>query len=206
MPSKESTNSEANDEAIVRIFRRQFMKNGMCRILPRLLVCALLTGGSGVGVAQNTSSGDLRGTVTDPTGAVIQDVTVKVTDIDRGVARTYGTDHAGLYDTGAIPEGHYQLTFTKDGFETYIRGPVTVTLGIETVNAVLQVGAVTQVVTTTTDIPMLNTETGALEPTLQADTMDELPQVGSGNGGGADWENFIQLMPGAVGTPENQNG
>jgi hypothetical protein len=33
-----------------------------------------------------------------------------------------------------------------------------------------------------------------------------LPQVGSGNGGGADWENFIQLMPGAVGTPENQNG
>src|SRR5579863_5466244 len=99
MPSKESTNSEANDEAIVRIFRRQFMKNGMCRILPRLLVSALLTGGSGVGVAQNTSSGDLRGTVTDPTGAVIQDVTVKVTDIDRGVARTYGTDHAGLYDT-----------------------------------------------------------------------------------------------------------
>ena len=36
--------------------------------------------------------------------------------------------------------------------------------------------------------------------------MDELPQVGSGNGGGADWENFIQLIPGAVGTPENQNG
>jgi hypothetical protein len=53
---------------------------------------------------------------------------------------------------------------------------------------------------------MLNTENGALEPTLEADTMAELPQVGSGNGGGADWENFIQLTPGAVGTPENQNG
>jgi len=33
---------------------------------------------------------------------------------------------------------------------------------------------------------MLNTGSGSLEPTLQAETMDELPQVGSGNGGGAD--------------------
>jgi len=181
------------------------MKNGMRWIMPRFLVCALLAVGSGVCVAQNTSSGDLRGTAADSTGAVVPDVTVNVTDVDRGVSRTYVTDAAGLYDTGAIPEGHYQLTFTKSGFETYVRGPVTLTLGIETVNGVLQVGAVSQVVTVTTDVPMLNTESGALEPTLEADTMDELPQVGSGNGGGADWENFIQLMPGAVGTPENQN-
>jgi hypothetical protein len=182
------------------------MKNGMRRTLPRVLVCALLTAGSGLCIAQNTSSGDLRGTATDTTGAVLQGVTVKVTDIDRGVTRTYETDGAGLYDTGAIPEGHYQLSFTKSGFETYVRGPVTVTLGIETVNAALRVGQVSQQVTVTTDIPMLNTESGALEPTLEAETMAELPQVGSGNGGGADWENFIQLMPGAVGTPENQNG
>jgi Carboxypeptidase regulatory-like domain len=182
------------------------MKNGMRWILPRLLVCLLVTGGSGVCVAQNTSSGDLRGTATDKTGAVIEGVTVNVTDIDRGVTRTYETNGSGLYDTGVIPEGNYKLTFTKSGFESYVRGPVTVTLGIETVNAALQVGAVSQVVTVTTDVPLLNTESGALEPTLQADTMDELPQVGSGNGGGADWENFIQLIPGAVGTPENQNG
>src|SRR5580700_230450 len=182
------------------------MKNRMRWTLPRVLVCALLTAGSGLCIAQNTSSGDLRGTATDTTGAILQGVTVRVTDIDRGVMRAYETDGAGLYDTGPIPEGHYQLTFTRSGFETYVRGPVTVNLGIETVNAVLHVGAVSQQVTVTEDIPALNTESGALEPTLEADTMAELPQVGSGNGGGADWENFIQLMPGAVGTPENQNG
>jgi hypothetical protein len=182
------------------------MKNGMRWIVPCLLVCAFLTGGSGLCVAQNTSSGDLRGTATDTSGAVMQGVTVKVTDIDQGVTRTYITDDVGLYDTGPIPEGHYQLTFTKNGFETYVRGPVTVNLGTETVNAVLKVGQVSQQVTVTTDVPMLNTENGALEPTLEADTMADLPQVGSGNGGGADWENFIQLTPGAVGTPENQNG
>ena len=182
------------------------MKNGARWMLLLVLLCALATGGSGACFAQNTSSGDLRGTATDATNAVVPGVTVNVTDLDRGVTRTYTTDGAGLYDTGAIPEGHYQLTFTKDGFETYVRGPVTLSLGIETVNAALRVGQTSVQVTVTTDIPMLNTESGALEPTLQADTMGELPQVGSGNGGGADWENFIQLMPGAVGTPENQNG
>ena len=58
-----------------------------------------------------------------------------MTDVDQGVTRTYVTDGAGLYDTGAIPEDHYQIKFTKDGFRTYVRGPVTLTLGIVTVNA-----------------------------------------------------------------------
>lgn len=176
------------------------------RLPATLLASAVLMSGAGLGFAQNTNSGDIRGTATDTTGAVIPGVTVNVTDVDQGVTRTYETDGAGLYDTGAIPEDHYQIKFTKDGFRTYVRGPITLNLGIVTVNGTLEVGQVSQQVMVTTDLPMLNTESGSLEPTLEADTMDELPQVGSGNGGGADWENFIQLMPGAVGTPENQNG
>jgi Carboxypeptidase regulatory-like domain len=183
------------------------MKQRMLWTLPLvLLVSAILIGGSGACLAQNTNSGDIRGTATDSTGAVVPGVNVSVSDLDQGVTRSYSTDGAGLYDTGPIPEDHYQLTFTKDGFKTFVRGPVTISLGFFTVNAVLQVGQVSQQVLVSTDIPLLNTESGSLEPTLTADSMDELPQVGSGNGGGADWENFIQLMPGAVGTPENQNG
>ncbi len=177
------------------------MRNAWLGILSLLLLLI----GAGVCQAQNTNSGDIRGTATDTTGAVVPGVKVAVTDIDKGVTRNYETDGAGLYDTGAIPEDSYKLVFTKDGFETYARGPVTVTLGIETVNAVMKVGQVSTQVTVTTDIPSLNTESGALEPTLEADVMDELPQVGSGNGGGADWENFVVLMPGAAGTPENAN-
>ena len=107
------------------------MTNGMRRILLTLpLVSGVLIGGGGVCLAQNTSSGDLRGTATDTTGAVIPGATVNVTDIDRGVKRTYVTNATGLYDTGAIPEGHYRLTFTKDGFETYVRGPVTLSRSV----------------------------------------------------------------------------
>jgi hypothetical protein len=191
---------------ILKQFRRQFMRNVSRWYLPLgLLVSVVLISGAGVCFAQNTNSGDIRGTATDPTGAVVPGVTVAVTDIDKGVTRNYVTDNAGLYDTGAIPEDHYQLTFTRDGFRTLVRGPITVTLGIETVNATLQVGQVAQQIVVTTDVPMLQTESGAVEGTFEASTMDELPQVGSQNGGGADWENFIVLMPGADGAPENSS-
>lgn len=174
--------------------------------LPLVLWASLvLVGGTGVCIAQNTNSGDLRGTTTDTTGAVIPGVKVEVTDIDKAVTRTYVTDSAGLYDTGAIPEDHYKLTFTKEGFQTFVRGPITVRLGIQTVNATLQVGAVTQQIEVTTDVPLLQTESGAIEGSLEDSTMARLPQVGSQNGGGADWENFIVLMPGASGAPENSS-
>lgn len=182
------------------------MRNGMRWSLFTLpLVGGLLIGGSGVCLAQNTSSGDLRGTSTDPTGAIIPGVTVTVMDVDKGVSRTYVTDSAGLYDTGAIPEDHYKLTFTKEGFETLVRGPVTVSLGIQTIDAQMRVGSVSQQVVVTTDVPMLQTESGAKEDTLESSTMTELPQIGSQNGGGADWENFVVLMPGAAGAPESSS-
>ena len=182
------------------------MSKSMRWILPLVLLTGgLLLGANGVCFAQNTNSGDLRGTALDSTGAVVPGVSVAVTDIDKGVTRNYVTDAAGLYDTGAIPEDHYRLTFTRDGFQTYVRGPVTVTLGIETVNAQMKVGAVTQQVVVTTDVPALQTESGAIEGTLESSTISQLPQVGSQNGGGADWENFVVLLPGAAGAPENSS-
>lgn len=171
----------------------------MNKSLRMLLPLFLLIGGSGICFAQNTSSGDLRGIVTDPTGAVIPGVTVTAKDMDKNVTTVYTTDDTGLFDTGPIVADHYILTFAKSGFKTFIRGPITVNVGIQTVNAQLVVGAATQQVTVTTELPLLTTESGALEGTLQAQTMQELPQVG------ADWQNFIILMPGAAGTPENSS-
>ena len=49
-----------------------------------------------------------------------------------------------------------------------------------------------------TDVPLLTLESGAQEGTLASQTISQLPQVG------ADWENFVILLPGASGAPENQ--
>ncbi len=147
--------------------------------------------------AQNTNSGNIRGTVTDSSGAVIPGTTVTVTDVDKAVTKVFTTDGAGLYDTGPIVPDHYRLTFTKSGFQTLVRGPITVDVGVQGINAQLPVGSQSVEVTVNTDVPLLETESGSQERTLTAQRMAQLPQVG------ADWENFIWLQPGAAGTPQN---
>jgi len=151
--------------------------------------------------AQNTNSGDVRGTVTDPSGAVIPGVTVMVKDVDKGVVKTFTTNGAGLYDTGPIVPDHYLITFTKEGFSTFERGPITLDVSIQTINAQLKVGSTTQSVVVNTDVPLLTTESGAQEATLTSDVMAQLPQTNLG----ADWEIFTVLLPGAAGAPEAAN-
>lgn len=142
-------------------------------------------------VAQNTNSGEIRGVVTDSTGAIIPGATVKVDNVDKGISSTYTTDAAGLYDTGSIIPNHYLITVTAPGFQSYVRGPITLNVATVTVDATLAVGAATQQVVVRTDVPLLQTETGAQSTTLESKQLLQLPQVG------ADWQNFIPLLPGA---------
>ncbi len=151
-------------------------------------------------LAQSTNAGDIRGTVTDSSGALIQGVSVTVTNVDTGVTKAYTTNDAGLYDTNSIVTGRYTLTFTKGGFEKLVRGPVTVEVGFTTVNGELKVGATTEEVTVTSDVALLQTENGEQNTTFEARTMDRLPQVTQ------DWENFMVLLPGATGTPNSPQG
>jgi len=150
--------------------------------------------------AQNTNSGDIRGTATDSAGAVIPGVTVTVKDVDKGVVKTFTTNGGGLYDTGSIVPDHYLITFTKEGFTTLERGPITLDVSTQTINGQLNVGSTTQsVVVNNNDVPLLTTETGAQEATLTSEVMAQLPQTNLG----ADWEIFTVLLPGAAGAPEN---
>lgn len=177
-----------------REFRARRSDEALRWILPILLMLGALTlGGNELCSAQSTNSGDVRGIVTDSSGASIPGVTVTARDTDKNVTTVYTTDATGLYDTGPIVADHYLFTFKRDGFTTYVRGPVTVDVGLMTVNAQMAVGATTQQVVVTTDLPLLNTESGAVEDTLEAKTISQLPQ----QPGVPDWEQFVILQPGA---------
>jgi hypothetical protein len=146
---------------------------------------------AGTGFAQNTNSADLRGSVTDPKGGLIPGATVTVKDVDKDITRTFTTDGAGLYDTGSIVPDHYLVTISAPGFKTLVRGPINLDVGTETLNAQLTVGAIQEEVVVTADLPLLNTEDGSQTTTLSSSTMAKLPQYG------ADWENFVFLLPGS---------
>lgn len=156
-------------------------------------------------IAQNTNSGDIRGTVTDSSGAVVPDVTVVVHNVNTGDSHTYVTNGAGLYDTVSTLPGNYNITFTKPGFKQLTLGPVELQVAIITENAVLQVGAVTQEVTVTAHgAPLLQTETGEQGHVMEGNAIEELPQLGAGITGN-DWANFNVYLPGAGGTTAGRN-
>jgi hypothetical protein len=161
-------------------------------------LCLLAVSAAGSGHAQSTNAGDIRGTVTDQSGALIPEVTVTVLNVETGVAKDYVTNSDGVYDTSSIVTGQYQITFTKTGFNRLVRGPVTVQVGLTGVNAQLKIGSTAQQVVVTDNVPLLQTETGEQSTTLEAKSMAQLPNVGT------DWQNFTILLPGTSGTPSGQ--
>ena len=77
------------------------------------LACVPLTFGQ-----VHISSGDITGTVLDETGAVIPDVTVLVSDADRGVRRRTRSDGTGRFYVPTLPPGLYTVQFEASSFST----------------------------------------------------------------------------------------
>jgi len=150
---------------------------------------------AGAVFAQSMNAGDIRGIVTDTTGAAVPGVIVSVVNKNTGVAKELVTNQDGLYDTSSIVAGSYEVTFSKAGFSKLVRSNITVDVGNLTVNAQLSVGAVTEQVIVNTDVPLLQTENAEQSTTLQAATLQQLPEVGQ------DWQHFTILLPGATGAP-----
>jgi hypothetical protein len=168
-----------------------------------LLVGVLLTGSFAAALGQSTNAGDISGIVTDTTGAAVPGATVTVLNVDTGVTKDYTTNDSGVYDTSSIVAGTYKLTFSRQGFSTLVRSSVTIPVGPTTVNAQLAVGTVSTQVVVNTDVPLLNTENGAITTTLNSETLSQLPQVSSI---GQDWSSFNILQAGAAGAPMGNQG
>lgn len=162
-----------------------------CRWL--MAVCLLLCAGS-YAHAQSSATGDIRGTVTDSTGAVVPGATVSVVNVSTGEEKTFTTNKNGIYDTVSTQNGRYTITISASGFEKLVIGPISLDVGIITLNGRLKVGSAQQQVVVTADTAaLLGTESGEQSTTLDQKTMLQLPQVGQ------DWANFTILLPGSAG-------
>src|SRR5258708_10254512 len=94
------------------------------------------------GFAQNTNSGDIRGTVMDSSGAAVAGATVTLANIDTGEVKDFVTNSSGIYDTVSTRPGNYTITFSKDGFKKTTHGPIVLQVSIITVDATLEVGRI----------------------------------------------------------------
>lgn len=148
------------------------------RNLTSLLVCvaccllfAVAASAQGVG-----ASGEIRGTVTDPNGAVLPNVTVSVVDTAKGTRRTVVTDGAGAYEVTGLAPGTYDVTADVGGFETVIRKGVNVTIGESVYSDFqLKVSGVKSQVEVLATPPAVDTTQGQQANTIEQKLITDLP-------------------------------
>jgi len=148
-------------------------------------------------IAAQSVSG-VTGVVTDQTGALIPGVEVKLTDTKTSRELTVKTNDQGVYAFNNIPPGiGYTLTFTVQGFQTFVISDVQLGVGrTETQNAQMIPGAVsgTVEVTTTAGEATLNTTDASVGNVIGERQIRELPLRFRDNPAA-----LISLQPGVVG-------
>src|SRR3984957_7141458 len=103
----------------------------------------------GSAVAQ-VSTASINGVIRDPSGAVVPDATIVLTNVDTSVARTSTANNAGAYGFVSIPPGNYTIESSAKGFSSQKLGPFVLAVGqAATFDFALTVGTETQVVNVT---------------------------------------------------------
>src|SRR5689334_21386766 len=142
-------------------------------------------------LAQTTvGTGSIVGTVTDPSGAVLRDARVAITNTATGQVISTATNSSGAYNSGALVPGSYKVQITAKGFSS-VSLPVTVQVGnTSTANAKLQIGQETQVVEVQAGTEQVNTQQATVQGVLNAQQIENLPV------NGRNFLDLAQLEPG----------
>jgi hypothetical protein len=145
----------------------------LIHILAGLAVMLLL---SATLVSAQVVSGQIRGTVTDPTGAVITKATVTVSDPERAIKRTAAADSTGAYLVPGLPPAMYVVTINAPGFEPEVQKSVVVNIGQTiTLDFHLKVSAATEAIEVTSAPPVVDTERGSQAEVINQQLIQDLP-------------------------------
>jgi hypothetical protein len=158
-------------------------------ILACLLLAVCAAYGQGVG-----TSGEITGTVVDPSGAVIDKATVLAVDTARGIQHSVTTNDSGRYRFSGLPPAAYSVTVQGAGFASEVKKNVVVVLG-ETITVDFQlklsvVADQVDVIEVPSQSPVVDTERTSQANTLDQMYIDDLPIDRR------DYLTFTLLMPG----------
>ena len=174
------------------------MSHANSRLFLVTLFCGFLLVASSASAQFRAS---LRGTVTDPQGAVVAGA--KVTLVDKNTSHTVvsTSDANGIYQFNALPPAPYRLTAEATGFKQKVLDDVQIIP--EQPNALdleLDVGATTDVVTVTSTTQALDTETATVSGTISSNQIQHMPSFNR------DVFQLAQLAPGVFGDASQQGG
>jgi hypothetical protein len=134
----------------------------------------------GVTAVAQTITGSIRGTVTDPSGAVVAGANVTVTNVATNVEAKAVTNSDGLYNFQFLNLGDYTITATASGFTTTSVAPFRLQIDqIANIDVKLTVGAANTTVKVAADAgAILNTENATLGTSISSNQLQSMPLPG----------------------------
>ena len=118
----------------------------------------------------------ITGRVTDATTAVIPGVPITVIHTETNFTFNATTNAEGIYRVLSLQPGMYRLIYEAPGFKRLVRDNVELQTGDTlAVNAILEVGSVTESIEVSAATQLLETETSATGDVISGETMYDLP-------------------------------
>ena len=144
--------------------------------------------------------GSLTGTISDSTGAAVPGATVTITNQDTGLELSGVTDGTGTYTIRNITGGTYTLKASLQGFKEFVQTDIPITAGsIVRINGRLEIGALSESITVTTEATILKTDKADVSVDLRPEDVVNLPLNQYRN-----YQYLMNLVPGAT-PPQFQN-
>jgi hypothetical protein len=141
-----------------------------------LAVVALLLIAGG-GRAQETRSA-IAGRVTDPTGSVVANAAVVVSNTETNVAARAQTNETGYYEATLLIPGSYEVSVEASGFKKYVRKGLTLPVSTRLeINFALELGALAETITVTAQAPLLDTSTASSGSVVDTRSVMDLPTI-----------------------------
>jgi hypothetical protein len=142
--------------------------------------------------AQSLTSGDVTGTITDPSGAAVVGAAVTIKNNDTGQTQAATSSNTGAYRFALLNPGSYTVSVDAKGFQSMTR-KVTVTVGQAiNVNMPLTVATSSTTVEVMGQAGAIQTDTGNVSTNLSQDIVANMPNPGN------DMSYFVQTTPGAT--------
>lgn len=122
----------------------------------------------------------IRGTVTDPSGAVVANAAVKVTNVETNAVRSTAANESGDFEVPDLQRGTYRLTVTADGFNAFAAENIILEGNqIRRINATLEVGSVSTEVAVKAGAAVISTDSAKLQTSISSQKYGDVPLVGA---------------------------
>jgi hypothetical protein len=142
---------------------------------------------------QAQQTGEITGTITDVTGAVVAGATVTITNNATQQVRSAASNDSGSYTVPYLLPGTYDVKGEKGGFKVTTQTGVNVEVGgVARIDFALEVGATSQQVVVNTGEPLLSSESVSLGTVIENKQITDLPL------NGRDYLSLVALSPNVV--------